>query len=706
VDSALLQSSDRKRRRAGVTTRVAVDVGGTFTDVVLIDAAGGIAAVKVPTTASDRAVGVMNGIRAVCKVAGVDPLSIAEVVHGSTTGTNALIERTGAKVGFLTTAGFRDMLEIGRVQRPDEGLYDFTVDRPPPLVRRQLCLEATERIDANGQVITPLDEASVEAAAEHFAVAGVEAVAICFLFAHINPRHESRAAEIVASRLPDVPISVSSQVSPEYREYERASTAVMNAYLAPVMQRYLASLEDRLASELGSARLSIIQANGGSTSVAHANERAVTTVNSGPAGGVVAAAFYGRRHGHDRIVSVDMGGTSFDIGLIEDGVSRVTTEGQFQDLPVKIPIIDLHIIGAGGGSIAWIDPGGALNVGPQSAAAEPGPACYGLGGEEPTVTDANLVLGRLNPKYFNGGRMVLDVDAAHRAIGRIAQKLSLSNEEAALGVIRVVNAKMTKGIAAVTILRGIDVRDFSLFSFGGAGGAHAVDIARDLAMADAIVPPYPGMFSAIGLLATEMRHDYVSALGGIVVSEVDLNDLEARFRAMEEHGRNELARHGFEAGAIRLVRLADLKIVGQTYELTLPLPDSQRMTSEALDRLVGEFVALYRERYAFFFEGEPIEIVNLRVSALGVNPPIDFPQCEDIGPNPEPARKGSRPVAFGENRFIDSPIYERDRLAYGMIVEGPAVIEEETSATLVPPGTRATVERDFGLTLNLGRRGP
>ncbi|MCY4396241.1 MAG: hydantoinase/oxoprolinase family protein [Rhodospirillaceae bacterium] len=685
--------------------RLAVDVGGTFTDVVIADERGrGLSAAKVPTTPHDRALGVMDGIRAAAAAEGIGLDGIAEVVHGSTTGTNALIERSGAKVGFLTTAGFRDMLEIGRVQRPMEGLYDFTVDRPPPLVPRHRCLEAVERIDAEGRIVTPLDEASVAVAAEVFAGQQVEAVAVCFLFAHLNPAHEDRAAEILGERLPGVPISVSNRMSPEYREYERASTAVMNAYLTPVMDEYLGNLEARIAEAAGRARLSVIQANGGSTSVAQARRKAVTTVNSGPCGGVVAAALYGRRHARERMVSVDMGGTSFDIGLIEEGRSRVTTEGDFQGLPVKIPIIDLHIIGAGGGSIAWIDPGGALNVGPQSAGAVPGPACYGRGGSEATVTDANLALGRLNPDNFNAGRMALDRDAAKRAVSALAEKMGASLEEAALGVVRVVNANMTRGIATVTIQRGIDVRDFSLVSFGGAGGAHAVALAEELSMAEAIVPPMPGTFSAVGLLATEMRHDYVTATGGIVAAQADTASLEAAFRAMEKQGRDLLAEQGFADERIRLTRLADLKVVGQTYELLLPLPERGTVTEAGIAALVADFGALYRERYAFFFEDEPIEIVNLRLSAEGLNPPVDFPESAGSGESPEAAQSGSRPVYFDGPGWTETPIFERSRLAHGMMVPGPAVIEEETSATLVPPGRRAEVAADLGLIVGL--RGP
>jgi len=679
--------------------RVAVDVGGTFTDAVLTDSSGKrLVAIKVPTTPANRADGVMNGVQALAKAAGVDLGDIEEVVHGSTTGTNALIERTGAKVGFLTTAGFRDLLEIGRVMRPHEGMYDFTVDRPAPLVPRHRCLEAVERLDAAGAVLVPLDEASVHAAADVFEREGVEAIAICFLFSFLNSAHEKRAAALLAQRFPKLLISISSDVSPEYREYERANTTVMNAYLAPVMGKYLARLEARIRAELGNARLSIIQANGGSTSVGHARRLAVSTVNSGPAGGVVAAAFYGRRNKRPRIVSVDMGGTSFDIGLVEGGVSRVTTEGAFQGLPVKIPLIDLHIIGAGGGSIAWIDRGGALNVGPQSSAAEPGPACYGRGGVEPTVTDANVVLGRLNPDNFNAGQIALDRDAARRALGAIAGKLGTSVEAAALGIIRVVNANMIKGIASVTIQRGIDLRDFSLLSFGGAGGVHAVDIARELGMAEAVIPPLPGTFSAIGLLVTEMRHDYVSALGGLVADKAPLAQLERRFRKMESIGRRELAAQDYTSDRIRLTRMADLKVLGQTYELLLPLPVQGRALDKAgMKALLDAFGRLYRSRYAFFHEGEPIEIVNLRVSAEGLNAPVSLSRTAKVKPDPAPARRARRPVYFEGRGFVSAAIYEREALRHGMRVQGPAVVEETTSATLIPPEHTAEVGGDRGL---------
>jgi N-methylhydantoinase A len=679
------------------SARIGVDVGGTFTDATTFDPESGrLCSAKVFTTPRDRSQGVIDAIEAVMADAGLAPHQVRDIVHGSTTGTNALIERTGARAGLLTTAGFRDILEIGRVMRPAEGIYDMSVDRPLPLVPRQRCLEAVERIGAHGEILVPLDERSVERAAELFARQEVDAIAICFLFSFLNPTHERRAAEILARRLQGVAICQSHQISPEYREYERASTAVMNAYLAPVMGEYLDHLAQRIESSLGDVKLFVVQANGGALTAAAARRRAVATVNSGPAGGVVAAAWYGRQHGRQQVVSVDMGGTSFDIGLIEHGASQITTEGSFQGLPVKLPALDLHIIGAGGGSIAWLDAGGALNVGPRSAGAEPGPACYGRGGREPTVSDANLVLGRLDPQFFHGGRTKLDVEAARSAIRGLADPLQLSTEEAALGIIKVVNANMVKGIATVTVQRGIDVREFALLSFGGAGGLHAVDLARELEMREAIIPPHPGVFSAIGLLVADVRRDYVSASGA-----AEPEDLERRFQSMENAALEDLGSDGFAVDAIRLVRSADLRVVGQTYELAVPLAEKGPLTATALAALVDAFGRLYRERYAFFFEGEPIELINLRLAAFGVNEPMDvkcLPRALTISAN---VRNDVRPIYFEKWGYIDTPVFRRDRLRAGMRLAGPAVIEEATSTTLIPPATTADIAPDLGLFVRL-----
>jgi N-methylhydantoinase A len=581
-----------------------------------------------------------------------------------------------------------------------EGIYDMSVDRPPPLVPRRRCLEAIERIGPQGEIIVPLDVSSVQRAAESFARQEVEAVAICFLFSYLNPEHERRAAEILGRRLQGVAISQSHRISPEYREYERASTAAINAYLSPVMSDYLDRLDARIEKLLAGSRLFVIQANGGATTVETARSRAVATVNSGPAGGVVAAAWYGQRHRRERIVSVDMGGTSFDIGLIEHGISQVTTEGSFQGLPVKLPILDLHIIGAGGGSIAWIDAGGALNVGPRSAGAHPGPACYGRGGTQATVTDANLVLGRLDPCSFHGGRTVLDKAAARLAIAALADRLGLPVEEAALGIVKVVNANMVKGIATVTVQRGIDVRDFALLSFGGAGGLHAVDLARELDMREAIIPPLPGVFSAIGLLVADVRHDFVTALGGMIGTAADASELERKFQAMEDDAREALQKEGFGEEVIRLVRSADLKVAGQTYELTVGLPEPGPLTRDGLSALIEAFSRLYRERYAFFFAGEPIELVNLRVAAFGLNEPVELASAQPHSIAAE-SRRSIRPVYFERLGFIDAAVLKRNSLQPGMKLSGPAVVEEETSATLIPPGAAADVAPDLGLFVKL-----
>lgn len=683
--------------------RLAVDVGGTFTDVVIADGRGrGLTGAKVPTTPHDRAVGVMEGVRAAAAAEGIGLDSIAEVVHGSTTGTNALIERSGAKVGFLTTAGFRDMLEIGRVQRPMEGLYDFTVDRPPPLVPRHRCVEAVERIDAEGRIVTPLDEASVAAAAEIFAGQQVEAVAVCFLFAHLNPGHEDRAAEILAERLPGVPISVSNRMSPEYREYERASTAVMNAYLTPVMDSYLGNLEARIGEAADGARLSVIQANGGSTSVEQARRKAVTTVNSGPCGGVVAAALYGRRHGRSRMVSVDMGGTSFDIGLIEEGRSRVTTEGDFQGLPVKIPIIDLHIIGAGGGSVAWIDPGGALNVGPHSAGAVPGPACYGQGGAEATVTDANLVLGRLDPANFLGGEMALDVDAARRVIRRLAGQVRLDEAEAAEGVVTILNSNMANAIRMQTVQKGLDPRGFSLVALGGAGPLHAAEVAAMLDIPKVIVPPHPGITSAAGLLTTDLKYDAVKTAFQTSDS-VDAAKLNADFAWLADTLIAQFAADDLGSDRIGLIRAGDLRYVGQGYELRVAFPDGP-IDEAALAGVWQAFERQHRTEYGHVFADSPIEIVNIRLTGTAIMPKIGRPPPIDTG-ELDAARLRIGSCSFrvdGGLASFDTPYYRRDAIPAGRPIEGPAVVVQRDTTTVVPPGWTAVAESNRNLILKHG----
>lgn len=674
--------------------RLGIDVGGTFTDVVLIDdRSGQIHYTKVLTTPRNQAEGVINGIEKILAATGSRMQDVDYIVHGSTIGTNALIERKGAKTGLITTEGFRDVLEIARIERPDAGLYDMTVDLPEPLVPRYLRVEVRERVGADGQVVVPLDEDSVRRAVSYLKKEGVESIAVCLLFSFLNPTHEQRVREICREMYPEVPVSLSSEIAPEFREYERTSTTVINAYLQPIMARYLDTLVRMLETRYGQVDLRIMQASGGIMTVDVARHHAVHTVNSGPAGGVVAGSFVGRLAGETQLITVDMGGTSFDIGLVDQGQPRVHSEGEFEGYPVKIPMVDVHAIGAGGGSIAWIDQGGALNVGPISAGADPGPACYGLGGEEPTVTDANLVLGRLNPDYFLGGEMPLYPDLARKAIEtRVARPLGMSVEEAADGIIRLVNANMVKGISVSSIEKGYDVREFTLIAFGGAGALHAVELAEALGMKKVIIPPYPGTLSALGLLVSDMRHDYVQT---VAINERDVKpeDLLSVFLRLEQQGLEQLRAERVPEDRIQVIWSADLRYEGQSYEINTPVSHhNHRLTEQDVRETIRRFHELHRRIYEYSSVDEAVEFVNLRVTAIGRVPPISLAAGETAGPDPSTALKGYRPVYFSGVGFVECPIYDRVRLKPGNVVEGPCLVEEIASTTVITPGARGTVD--------------
>lgn len=676
--------------------RIGIDVGGTFTDIVLVDdTSGQIHYTKVMTTHHDLAEGVMSGIERILRQVGASFTTVDYLVHGTTIGTNALIERKGARTGLITTEGFRDVLEIARVERPDAGLYDMNVDLPEPLVPRALRLEVAERMGADGHVVRPLDEASVRRAAAVLKAAEVEAIAVALLFSFRNPAHEQRVGEILREVFPQASVSLSSEIAPEFREFERTSTTVINAYLQPIVDRYLDNLEGRLAKRYRRVNLRIMQASGGTMTTEAARGHAVNLVNSGPAGGAQAAALVGRLTGDQQLISVDMGGTSFDIGLIDGGMPRVTSEGEFEGYPVKIPVLDVHAIGAGGGSIAWLDVGGALNVGPMSARSRPGPACYGLGGERPTVTDANLVLGRLNPDYFLGGEMKLDVQAARRAImAYIARPLGLPIEEAASGIIRVVNANMARGISVNSIEKGYDVRDFSLVPFGGAGPLHAVELAQDLGMRRVIVPPYPGTFSALGLLVADIRYDYVTTLAE-AAADVAPRDLLHRFIEMESLGRAQLRRDGVPPDRIEIVWSADLRYQGQSYELNVPILHARGdLTSEDVAETVQRFHALHQKVYAYGSAGEAVEFVNLRLAAYGRIPQRQWAVSSEqwAVTARQPLLAAHRPVYFPGQGFVQTAIYRRETLSPATLVEGPCLVEEIASTTVIPPGAWGEVD--------------
>jgi len=673
--------------------RIGIDVGGTFTDIVLIDdVSGQIHYTKVLTTHDDLAEGVIGGIDKILGMVGAGFDRINYMVHGTTIGTNALIERKGARTGLITTQGMRDVLEIGRIERPAAGLYDIFVDTPLPLVPRYLRLDVKERVGADGQVVVPLDEESAREAVSFLKDQGVESIAVTLLFSFRNPVHEKRLQEICQSMFPEAAVSISSEIAPEFREFERTSTTVIDAYLAPVVERYIDNLEGQLRDRYGDVDLRIMQASGGSMTTEMAKYRAVNIVNSGPAGGALAAAYVGRLTGDRQVVSVDMGGTSFDVGVIDRGEPRVAPESQFEGFPVKIPILDVQAIGAGGGSLAWIDEGGALNVGPESAGSEPGPACYGLGGERPTVTDANLVLGRLNPDYFLGGEMKLYPELAEKAIRQhVAEPLVVSLEEAAGGIIRVVNANMERAISVNSTEKGFDVREFALLPFGGAGPLHAVELAQDLDMKRVVVPPYAGTFSAVGLLVANTRYDYAST---IAKNEKELTpeELLAAFKELETQGRDQLKEQNVPEDQIEIVWSVDLRYEGQSYELSTPVMRKELLTQADIKEIVDLFHDLHYRIYAYGSVDEMVEFINLRVAAIGKVPEVSLAHSGAGDGDAEIARKGSRPVHFPTEGFIDTTIHDRALLRPGHVVSGPALVEEMASTTVLTPGVEGTVD--------------
>ncbi|HJU48146.1 MAG TPA: hydantoinase/oxoprolinase family protein [Gaiellaceae bacterium] len=672
--------------------RVAIDIGGTFTDATLIDEeTGGVAIAKVLTTPADPSEGFMQAVERALAEGGVGPEEVRFVVHATTVATNAIIEGTIARSGFVTTDGFRDLLEIARQVRPT--LYDTQFEKPRPLVPRDRAVVVRERLGPQGEVVVPLAEDSVREAAAILRREEVESVAVCLLHSYVNPEHEHRVGAILAEELPGVPVSLSAEVAPEFREYLRASTTVINAVIRPVVERYLERIEGRLAEAGVQAKLLVMQSSGGVFSAAAARSRPVFMVESGPAAGVIASAHLGETLGVEDILSFDMGGTTAKVGLIQGGRPSVTkdyTVGghagagiggiSLSGYPVRTPVVDLVEIGAGGGSIAWVDSGGLLRVGPRSAGADPGPVCYRRGGDEPTVTDANVVLGRLNPAYFLGGEIALDVDGARSAIEeRCAKPLGLGVVEAAHGIVEIANAAMVNALHLISVQRGYDPRDFVLVGFGGAGPVHANALARDAELPRLLIPRSPGVFSATGLLVTDLERDAAVTIMRRL-DDLDAAEVEASFTELERAGRAELEREGVAPGAIEFVRRLDLRYVGQSYELTVPWGD------ELLER----FHAEHDRVYGFSAPGEPVEAVSVRLTSIGR---IAKPPPRRLEPRGTAGPKETRRVYFAEaGGYVACPIYDRYGLAAGAAFPGPAVVEELDSTTVVHPGFAVTVD--------------
>lgn len=692
------------------TYRLGVDIGGTFTDGVLVhEATGEVRIDKVLTTPADPSQGFLQSTQRLARRAGLSPEQVRSIMHATTTATNAVLERRGAATGLLVTQGFRDVLEIARQVRHE--LYNLQTDKPVPLVPRRLCLEIPERLDYRGAVQVPLDEAAVEAAVVRLRTAGVESVAVCFLHAYRNPVHERQAAEIIRRVWPEADLSLSCDIAPEIREYWRASTTVVNAYIAPVVRRYLDGIERRLRGEGMFPDVHVMQSNGGVTTAAIARDRPISLIESGPAAGVQMAAAFAGLMGFRDAISFDMGGTTAKMGLIRNGKPRVLPEfevgaGSFSGTglvkgsgyPILGAVMDLVEVGAGGGSLGWVDSGGLLRVGPRSAGAAPGPACYGRGGTEPTITDANLVLGRLNPAYFLGGELPLDPCAAAQAVERVcAQPLGMDTLHAAVGIVDIANATMGQAVRLVTVQRGYDPREFCLVAFGGAGPVHANQVAADLGIPLVLVPPSPGVASAWGLLMSDLRHDYRATrqqpLADARVEEINglLGDFEATaLRTLEQEG--------ISRDQARIERYLDVRYIGQSWKLTVDVRPGE-LTPEDLPGIKAAFDQLHEAAYGYAVPGEPAELVNVGLLATGTIPKSPLRAVPPGPRDPAAAHRDTRRVYFKERGdFVDCPVYDRYALLQGNVVAGPAIIEEIDSATVVHPGYAATVGR-YGVLL-------
>src|SRR5262245_1548989 len=663
---------------------VGVDVGGTFTDLVLVEeATGAVRVAKVPTTVANQA----EGVEAALAAASVVGAELKVIVHGTTTATNALLERKGARTGLITTRGFRDVLELGRRTRPTpyglKGSFE-------PLIPRDLRLEVDERIDAEGEIVTALDEGQVRDAARWLRARGVEALVIHFIHSYANDGHERRAREIATAEWPNDYVTVGAELLPEYREFERGTTAAINGFVQPVIDRYLRRLATALAARGYRHDLLVMQGNGGTMSVDVAARHAVSTLMSGPAAGVKAAAYTALAAGHPNIISCDMGGTSFDVGLIRDGRPAVTADKEMgYGLPVRVPMIDIHTIGAGGGSIARVSAGGILRVGPESTGADPGPICYGRGGEEPTVTDANLLLGRLDPEGLLGVDRAAPLDPIREAFDRkIGAHLGLSPDEVAAAIVRVANDKMAGAIRLMSLQRGHDPRDFALFAFGGAGPLHAVALARELAIPRVLVPARPGITSALGCLVADVRHDFVKTVNQPVL-QLDVDEARRILAGQVDEGRRLLATEGVEIETVSIAHEADMQFVGQTHVLTVPIP----RTDFAREDLTRAFEHAYWERFEVELREMRAQVVSLRTAVIGRRRPVSL---DGLIALEAPAGGGVRPAAprpvWFDGAWHDTPVYRREQLGVGAEFEGPAIVEQLDSTTVIEPGDRVRVD--------------
>ena len=669
--------------------RLSVDVGGTFTDIVLFDDENKkIHTTKVSSTPQDQSIGLIEGIRKICAQVGIDYDEISYFIHGTTVATNALLERKGAKTALIVTEGFRDVFEIGRQNRPD--LYNFWISRPKPPIPRHMVFEVPERILFNGMVEKPLDEKAARRVCQEIREQEAESVAVCFINSYRNGENEMAMKRILSEELPNLPVSISFEVLPEIKEYERICTTAVNAYLMPKVQTYINNLVVR-KNNLGiEPKLHVMQSNGGIMSAEVAGSRSVHTVFSGPAGGVLGGMYIAGITGEKNVITLDMGGTSTDIVLIENNTIRLTTDGEIGSFPIKVPMIDMHTIGTGGGSIAWIDAGGTLRLGPHSAGANPGPACYNIGGIHPTVSDCNLLLGRLDPDMFLGGERKLYPEKSELAVQNdISDILDLSPIKAAMGIVNIADANMCGGVKVISTQRGYDLREFSLISFGGAGSLHAASIARELGMKKVIVPMYPGNFSAIGAELAEVRYDYVRTHVE-KVCDMKPEQYNELFASMMAQAKRHLKDEGFGEESICFIGTADMRYAGQAWELSVAVPVLVESSGDYA-KIINAFNSAHEMSYGYTLDARDITFVNLRLAAVGTIPKLTY-QAEPLGENrAEDAVRTIRKVYFGD-RFVDTKIYRREKLNPGCRFSGPALIEEYASTIVVQPGDTASVD--------------
>jgi N-methylhydantoinase A len=684
--------------------RIGIDTGGTFTDIVSVDTVSGTTHVtKVASTPANPAIGLVRGVNEILTAAGATSDDVAGLAHGTTVATNALLQGEINSLGLIVNSGFRHILEIARQSVPEGYGNSYFWVKPDRIVPLQFVREVTGRLDFRGHELRPLDEATVREAARYFRAQGIRAIGICLLHSYANDAHERRAAEIVTQEYPDATLSLSCVVLPEYREYERAVTTLVDAFVKPHMDRYLKRVHQELGVGLQDKPFLVMQSSGGVASADQVVRKPITTALSGPAAGVLGSAVVAEIAGFPDLVTLDAGGTSTDLCLIESGKPHVTNGGSVGPFPVRIPMIDIETIGTGGGSIAWISREGHLKVGPRSAGAEPGPMCYPNGGVEPTITDANLVLGRIPPSLIGGG-IALNVDRARGGIAALSEKLPghMSVEQLASGIIEIANWNQANAIRQMTIQRGIDPREFALLSFGGAGPAQSAHVMDLLGMKACIVPPNPGNLSAFGLLAVDWRTDHI--VTKVMHEEtIDLADVAARYAALEHEAITTLQRDGIEASRIRLVREADIRYAGQSMEVRVTAPGGV-VDKAFLSGLIGAFNTAHLKTFGYNYAGrQKIELVNLCVSGFGVIERPGMPKLAQRAGKPVP--KSSRAVYFG-TRFQDTPVYDRTSLPSGGRVDGPAVVEEFGSTTVVFPGQYVEVDPHGILVIRSSKRSP